>query len=69
MYFQVDKDRVANIIAQALQKQTGDTAEPVDAGHTPVSRPVSQADPAPASRPQSTTEPLPLPPRTIRDPR
>ena len=59
--FQVDKDRVANIIALALQKQSN--GEPVES---------NGADAEPQSRPSSAhlSEPLPLPPRTgPKDPR
>ena len=65
---QVDKDRVANIIAQALQKQAngeGD-GEAVQVQDLQSSRPVSQAESI--SRPNSIHDTLPgLPPRQIKD--
>ena len=58
---QVDKERVANIIAQALQKQNGDGDR--SDGH-PDSRPGSQAELN--SRPNSVHEAPALPSRQIR---
>ena len=66
---QVDKERVANIIAQALQKQTnGEAGEQSEAGPA-LSRPESQADNTSTSRPNSIHEPLPLPPRPAKESR
>jgi len=70
---QVDKERVASIIALALQKQVNgeeDTSDgaPAAPGSAPGSRtnsrPASQADMVP-SRPQSVADPLPIPPRSV----
>eukprot|EP00092_Neocalanus_flemingeri_P034773 GFUD01037843.1.p1 GENE.GFUD01037843.1~~GFUD01037843.1.p1 ORF type:complete len:1576 (+),score=260.87 GFUD01037843.1:158-4885(+) len=68
---QVDKERVASIIALALQKQVNgeeDSPDGVAAPESvseslPNSRPVSQADMAP--RPLSQVDPLPIPPRSV----
>ena len=62
--FQVDKDKVATIIAQALQKQTNGDNDNSD-GHT-----VAPADMVTGhSRPESLHEPLPLPPKPVLTPR
>ena len=72
---QVDKDRVANIIALALQKQVNGEEDNTDAGavdvppshptgSAPTSRPVSQAEIG-ISRPHSQVDPLPIPPRSV----
>ena len=67
--FQIDKDRVANIIAAALQKQANGEGDNETQGQDlHGSRPVSQTESL--SRPNSIHDTLPgLPPRQIKDPR
>jgi len=68
---QVDKERVASIIALALQKQVNGEDDSPDGAPAPGSvpssmpnsRPVSQADMVP--RPNSQVGPLPIPPRSV----